>query len=81
MKLIKQELQEQGGATVNEISLKLGIRSISTLNRYLNIKIAPISASIDGNIYLDKQQILDFLNHNKGNKQILDFLNHNKGNK
>jgi hypothetical protein len=67
MKEIKQQLQQQGYLTVREMASELGI-NIPTLKRYLRKKIIPISTSIDRVIYLDKQQILDFLNHKKGNK-------------
>jgi hypothetical protein len=67
MKEIKQQLQQQGYWTMREMASELGI-NISTLKRYLRKKIIPISTSIDRVIYLDKQQILDFINHKKGNK-------------
>ncbi len=67
MKELKQQLQQQGYLTVREMALELGI-SLPTLWKWTVKKIIPNPEKLGGFVYYDKQQILDFLNHKKGNK-------------
>jgi predicted DNA-binding transcriptional regulator AlpA len=67
MKELKQQLIQQRYFTTNEMARELGI-SLPSLKKWTVKKIIPNPKKLGGFVYYDKQQILDFLNHKKGNK-------------